>query len=312
MNSLGAIIRELREEKNITRKQLTEGICTEKYLYLIERGDRNPSAEIVRAFSQRLKTDLYQYYHYSDCQDPIKVASIVEGLNQARGLAEYEERFELAREAEKLPDFKTKPWCYILEGIKAEYKLVVENKIQETIGMLEKLIGEMSDELARSEFATVLFLIYAYALELDQQYEKAYATVLKIEEIQEKKREYYNPVALNVVIETGVISVISSYRMKKYQEARDKARELRLLMREHALFTKGTWLFVFYAYSCFYLGERDEALYNFKKALTMQMLTQKKTDLEYIIKDSDFSLLMDEFKDDYIVKAFVGYCRVAL
>lgn len=311
MTGLGAIIRELREEKNMTRGELTEGICTEKYLYLIEKGERNPSADILLQFGRRLKTDLYQFYRYSDCQEPLKVARIVEELNKARGLTDYDERLRLAKEAEKLADFKNKPWFYIKESAKFEYYLVIENKVKETLAAIEELIESMTEEEAISEFATVLYLAYAYALERDEQYEKSYEIVAKIEDIQEKKKEYYNPVALNVVIETGIISIVSSFRLQKYQETYDKAQGLRQLMKDFALYARGSWLFAFLAFSCFCLGKKEEALLNFKRALTMQMLSKNRVELTYLTADESYKKLMEEFAEDYVVKEFVRYCQLS-
>ena len=43
--TIGTILRQLRETAGLNRKQLCEGICTEKYLYIIERSQRTPSVE---------------------------------------------------------------------------------------------------------------------------------------------------------------------------------------------------------------------------------------------------------------------------
>lgn len=40
MNYIGNVIKEFRDRKQISRKMLSENVCTEKYVYLIEKGER--------------------------------------------------------------------------------------------------------------------------------------------------------------------------------------------------------------------------------------------------------------------------------
>ena len=51
---VGERIRQLRIHKQLTQKELTEGICSITYLSRIENGQINPSAEFLRKVSKRL------------------------------------------------------------------------------------------------------------------------------------------------------------------------------------------------------------------------------------------------------------------
>ena len=61
---IGEIIKEQRNLINMSRETLAEGVCTEKYVYLIEKNERNPSAYILDDFSEKLGIDLFEYYQY--------------------------------------------------------------------------------------------------------------------------------------------------------------------------------------------------------------------------------------------------------
>lgn len=73
---IGNIIEEQRVSLGMSRKELSEGICTQKYVYLIEKNERNPSAYILNSFSDRLGLDLFDYYQYLNYDNKKKCSSI--------------------------------------------------------------------------------------------------------------------------------------------------------------------------------------------------------------------------------------------
>lgn len=66
MNYIGSIIRDSRNRLRMSRKELAENICSEKYLYLIEKGDRTPSSEITRLLGDKVGVDIFKYYAVYD------------------------------------------------------------------------------------------------------------------------------------------------------------------------------------------------------------------------------------------------------
>lgn len=59
MNHIGNVIKTLRCNLGLAAIDTAKDICTEKYLYLIEKGERIPSVEITRFIGTRLGTDLF-------------------------------------------------------------------------------------------------------------------------------------------------------------------------------------------------------------------------------------------------------------
>lgn len=72
-NNIGKVIHMLRKHKRISRKQLCEGICSEKQLYRIETLQNIPTIYIVQQLSYRLGENLAEYLPFSFCDDPVYV-----------------------------------------------------------------------------------------------------------------------------------------------------------------------------------------------------------------------------------------------
>lgn len=73
MNHIGNVIKEYRSLIGMSRNDIAKNICTEKYVYLIEKGQRTPSADMTRLLGDNLGIDLFEYYQYLDCINPIEV-----------------------------------------------------------------------------------------------------------------------------------------------------------------------------------------------------------------------------------------------
>lgn len=82
---VGERIRQLRIHKQLTQKELTEGICSITYLSRIENGQINPSAEFLRKVSKRLGYDLTEL---SVPNRDEKTLEIVENYKQSEKISE--------------------------------------------------------------------------------------------------------------------------------------------------------------------------------------------------------------------------------
>lgn len=109
MNNIGKVIRTLRMQQKLSQSELAKGICTAKYLYLIEKGDRTPSNEVMGALSRKLGEDLFEFYDYLSYEDPIAVRQIIHKVQQVLKVPAYEQLPSLIEEALQLPDFHKPP-----------------------------------------------------------------------------------------------------------------------------------------------------------------------------------------------------------
>ncbi|WP_158598312.1 helix-turn-helix domain-containing protein [Falsibacillus albus] len=66
--SIGFKIKNLREYLNISQKSLCEGVCSQAYISLVEKGDKNISADILFKLSRRLGVNINFFFEYYESQ----------------------------------------------------------------------------------------------------------------------------------------------------------------------------------------------------------------------------------------------------
>lgn len=98
MQQLGSVLRQLRDKRNLSAKTVADGICSTKYIYMLESGKRKPSIEILKQLSNRLKYDIYGIVPYLDCENPIYSREVLEGIEHLRVSSQY---VELKKEIHK-------------------------------------------------------------------------------------------------------------------------------------------------------------------------------------------------------------------
>lgn len=170
---IGQVIKELRESKGISRNTLSNGICTEKYLYLIEKGQRTPSSEVSHLLSARLGVDLFQYYEYLDCIEPIYVHDAINKLNAYRRTTNFPESIALIRELEYHPDFQMAPYSYELEVDKLGYRMFIKNEYVDAIEDIISLIDSIDNKYSEEEFTANLYVLLSTALQNSMRLEEA-------------------------------------------------------------------------------------------------------------------------------------------
>lgn len=73
MGHIGTIIEKYRQALNMSRKELSENICSEKHIYLIEKGQRSPSTNMLKLLGDRLGVDFFEFLPYLDCNEPLVI-----------------------------------------------------------------------------------------------------------------------------------------------------------------------------------------------------------------------------------------------
>lgn len=96
---IGSIIKALRKEKGITVYDLSLGICSERYMYMIENNSKYPSVEILRKLSDRLELNIFEYFQYIGFCNPIKSKWLVEEFRRLREVNDFDKLIKLNKEA---------------------------------------------------------------------------------------------------------------------------------------------------------------------------------------------------------------------
>lgn len=173
MAYIGQVIQKLRVNRKLSRNTLSNGICTEKYLYLIEKGQRTPSSEVSHLLSARLGVDLFQYYEYLDCIEPIYVHDAINKLNAYRRTTNFSESIVLIRELALHPDFQKPPYSYELEVDKLGYRMFIKNEYVDAIEDIISLIDSIDNKYSEEEFTANLYVLLSTALQNSMRLEEA-------------------------------------------------------------------------------------------------------------------------------------------
>ena len=112
---MGTVIREFRLAGNMSQDKLSEGICSAKYLYLIEKGLRTPSNMILAKLGDKLNINFLEYYAYLDAEDPIAVKKAMDTFSECRRTLDFKTLSKYQNIDKAITDFKRIPWKFELE-----------------------------------------------------------------------------------------------------------------------------------------------------------------------------------------------------
>ena len=186
---IGPIIKEKRISKGLTQKELAEGICTDKYIYLIETKKRNPSVKILNKLSKKLSVDLFEYYQYLHFENPAIVMEYKQRFERHIQLSEVEKLKEAADEAAQLSVFQSEPLSYDINIINLFYEGTIEGNKEsakeELVEILQRKELEI-DPLAFINGHVALSSIY----QADGQLDKAGKILLVACELVKDKTDY--------------------------------------------------------------------------------------------------------------------------
>ncbi|ABX41928.1 helix-turn-helix domain-containing protein [Lachnoclostridium phytofermentans] len=290
MNHFGILIREYRESLGISRKELSEGICTEKYIYLIEKGDRTPSVDILSVISERLGVDLFDYYQYLGCNNPIVVRDALRQFNICRRKFDFIELEKITNTVIQYPDFKSKPWLYEIE---VNYLFINIFKKRNYIDGKEKIINLLNDMEAKysnSYYALFLYTLLTVCYEFIDDLTSAKETLQIAERIIDNKE---NIDKFNIlIIAVKVCSISTSYHSGEYELVIQKGNEFLLY-----LYSLSVYLYIYYAYfylsfAYYNLGKYEEASEYFKKGFNSLMVEDKQTDVNILYEIEEFKMLL--------------------
>lgn len=294
MNHIGSIIKEFRLLRQLTQEQLAENICSEKYVYLIEKGERTPSTDLLRQFSDKLKVDLFGFYRFIDCSDPVKVCEMIDDLTFCQKKGDFSETEKLVQKAEKMPDFKTKPWIHILEANRIACKVFNEKKYKESIADIKSALNNVEDNHRNSIFVLSLYVLLSTCYQILGQIEEAKVITEKINHIIKNK---YNNVTHNHIIITGRISLLTFYyHSGEFDKAIDMGEGLVEFQEEVNSLDRIHYAFAFLAFTYYKTENFTKAFYYFRKTIFTLMTYYNQNDVHYIMSIDQFSKMANDKK----------------
>jgi transcriptional regulator with XRE-family HTH domain len=290
MNHFGIIIREYRESLGISRKELAEGICTEKYIYLIEKGERTPSVDILSVISERLGEDLFEYYQYLECDNPIIVRDALRQFNICRKKLDFIELEKVTNKVIQYPDFKSKPWIYEIEVNQLYINIFKKRNYIEGIEKIISLLNELEAKYSNSYYALYLYTLLMVCYQFLGDLENAKETLHTAERIIYNKGNMEKFKMLIISIKVCAITVF--YNSGDYELVIQKGNEFL-----QYLYSLSVYLHIYYAYfylsfSYYNLGKYEEASEYFRKGFNSLMVEDKQTDVNILYELEEFKTLL--------------------
>lgn len=151
MSGLGHLIRLLRENAALTREELAEGVCSSKYIYLIEKGARIPAAKLMDELGTKLGVDLFEYTYYLDCEEPLMVKKTVVFMETLRHEHRFDELMQLNHQVHGMNDFKKVSLKHEVEYNRLIINLFVNKRFAEVLTGLEAQIISLGGQIPISE-----------------------------------------------------------------------------------------------------------------------------------------------------------------
>ncbi len=292
MNHIGNVIRELRLNLGMSQKVLAEGICSGKYIYLIEKGERSPSIEMTEMLSDKLGEDLFEYNQYLNCFDPISVNKKIKLFNEYRRSSDFTTLAIVTNESMKLPDFNHEPWIYEIQVNHLSYRIFIEQKFIDAIDEINYILHNVNMKYKNRECIANLYILLSTSYQAIGDIvngEKAVLAAFDIIQNKKKSRKYNQ-----IVISTYLNMMTMYYFIGEY----DKAIELGLELNHYQLkmdsYERAHFTSFYLSYSYYEKGNKNDAITWFVKGLYLLAYGYKPMDVYYISTFKPFNILIND------------------
>lgn len=241
MNRIGIIIKEYRKMLSISRKELAAGLCTEKYIYLIEKGERTPSIDIISVISERLGVDLFDYYQYLECNNPIVVRETIKRFNICRRKNEYIELEKITNSVIQFPDFNLKPWIYEIELNYLTLIIFKQRDYKEGKEKIINLLKELDIKYSSSYYAVNLYTLLSVCNQFLGDLKSANEAVQIAESMIYNKQNMDKYNHIRIAVKVSMIS--NAYHSGEYELVIQKGKEFL-----QYLYSLSVYLYIYYVF----------------------------------------------------------------
>lgn len=310
MTHIGDIIAAYRNKLGLSRKEFCKNICSEKFVYLIEKGQRSPSTAMVRDFSDILGVDLFEYYQYLECKNPIEIHETINNFNELRRTSNFEELKEATEKAKFLFDFNKEPWSFEIKVNKFSYLILVDQNYGKAITDINNTISRIKPNHLKNNSVANLYILLSTCYQAQNDLTNAQNAVSSAYEIVKNKQ--LSPQNIQIIITVYLNMMTMAFYNEDYSKMIDIGLETTQLQAKTDTCSRSHYLSFYLAFAYFGKGLKKEAVEWFKKGLYMAMIVYKPIDIYYIsrfkffdelINDESYNKeLIGEFKKKYNIK----------
>lgn len=292
LKHMGLLIMKLRIKEGMTRSALAEGICSEKFVYLIEKGERMPSAEVLKMFGNRLGANLWDYFEYMDCTEPFEVHRIIKNFTSCRNSNNFGKLKILTDEAAKLKDFRKKPYYYELNVNRIAVSLFYDHQPEEAEKKLTEILSQMEACYLNEEFTANMYIMLSTCLQIRGDITGAEEATLKAENIVERKMSLYNYYRITISVKLNKMTI--DHLTGNWDNAVETGKWLLQYQNNANFYERTEYIYFYLAYSYYNKGEKTEAFACLEKCLYILLINYTPVSAYYITNYDMFENILDE------------------
>jgi transcriptional regulator with XRE-family HTH domain len=280
LKNIGSVIKEFRTNNNLSQEKLADGICTTKYLYMIEKGRRTPSNAILAKLGEKLNVNFFDYYDYLECEDPIAVKSMADQFALCRRVLDFKTLVKYCNIGSQLLDFNMNPWRLEISFNLALAKLIQAKDVDGARVDIQQTISEMPAEYQYSIFHLRHLSLLALCYLEDKKYKSAEFIIEKVlAEIDGKlDRNGYE----QLYFMCTYICIAIKLKSGKYASAIKLSGKINQQQHLKNFYGLIHYNHLLWGYGLLKLGLTDKAVVHIQKGFMTVLVLEKRNDLIYL------------------------------
>lgn len=303
MGHIGTIIEKYRQALGMSRKELVEDICSEKYIYLIEKGERSPSANMLKQLGEKLGVNLFEFYQYIDCEDPFGVSEKIKDFYMYRANLDFNSLMKASLEAFDIRDFRSKPYSFEIWLNDLYYMSFGDNRYEETNLQLKMLLKEVEPWKYSDMFSVNAYTLMSTLCLITGDFIGARSTALKVQEIFKRQFDTERYMQL---FTTMTVNLMGAYYVNgEYDGAISTGSEFLQVKQSLNSYDRIHFVYFFMSFSYYAKKKREESHEFLKKAIYLLMMDFRPTDVVYVSMIGELREMLDDLgKKSEIVREF--------
>lgn len=299
---IGSVIKEFRTKNSLSQEKLADGICTTKYLYMIEKGRRTPSNTILAKLGEKLNVNFFDYFNYLECEDPIAVKNVFDQFSLSRRNFDFKTLAKYRNIGQRVPDFNRIPWRLEVNFNQAMIKLISQDDVVGARTAIQQNISEMPTEYQYSIFHLRHLSLLSLCYLEDKKYKSAEFIIEKVLAELDGKLEcdgyeqlYFMSTYICIAIKLKSGQYASGIKLcGKINQQEHRKNFYGLIHYNHLL----------WGYGFLKLGLTDEAVVHIQKGFMTVLVLEKSNDLVYLDRIGILSEILEcDLLEENILKA---------
>lgn len=292
MNHIGNVIKEYRGMLHISRHELAENVCSEKYLYMVETGKRTPSCHMVRLLGDKMRVDLCKYSEYFNCMKPVQVRSLIEKFYIYRRDNNYAALKEATEEALKIEDYQKDPWKYEIQLNYLLAKVLGERDFINTIPRLTSVISEMEEKKISGPCLISLYVLLSTCYQMARDIDNARNVVSRTMEAIKGKQKNAKYVQVTAAAKLNEITL--HHTAGEFEAVIEDVHAFFEYENEMSYREYTHYSYFFLAFAYYESGRKEKGMKWFHKALSTILVTCKAEDISYIAGYKVFKTMLSD------------------